>query len=601
MNKDFSEQSGRLVLSGDAQPQKAVIGEKEVTEAYDILLKYRNGKAALDARIIEEEQWWRLRHWQALRGKEKNADVPQPTSAWTFNAVMNKHADLMDVFPEPIFLPRESSDEQSADILSSIVPVILDRCSFENVYSDNSWYKLKHGVSCYGVFWDNGIDNGFGDVRVSQIDILNLAFEPGITDIQKSKNLFIISLCDTEDLKATYPQYADKINPSNAKITAEYVRDDAIDTSGKTAVIDWYYKKRVGGKTILHYCKFVGSTVLYASENDETYRESGFYEHGLYPVVFDVLFPEAGTCYGFGIISVTKDPQLYIDKLDANILKHSYLVSNPRWFIKKDCGVNPDDFLNLKNVLIEVEGDLTEERLRPITIPAFDNAAISAKQLKIDELKETSANRDVNSGGTTGSVTSGTAIAALQEAGNKVSRDIYNGTYRAFKSMCEIIIELIRQFYTEPRAFRIIGENGAYKYVEMDNSALKMQSGDGDLFRKPVFDISVTAQRKNPFSVLSQNETASNLYGMGVFNPENAQAALGMLEMMQFEGRDKVIRYVEQGQTLMNIVEQLQQQLMSMQQALGQFQASSQAISEQGGTPEEQVSAGDVAALRNGV
>ena len=33
MNKDFSEQSGRLVLSGDAQPQKAVIGEKEVTEA----------------------------------------------------------------------------------------------------------------------------------------------------------------------------------------------------------------------------------------------------------------------------------------------------------------------------------------------------------------------------------------------------------------------------------------------------------------------------------------------------------------------------------------------------------------------------------------
>ncbi len=536
------------------------ITKDDIAQAYSTLLKYRDGKAMLDNRIVQEEQWWRLRHWEALRPNDANDPEPQPTSAWTFNAVMNKHADLMDVFPQAVFLPREPSDEKSADVLSSIVPVILERSKFQQVYSDCAWYKLKHGVSCYGVFWDNSFDNGFGDVRISQIDLLNIAFEPGIRDIQDSKNLFIISLCDAEDIKAAYPAQASRISSNDAKITAEYIRDDTVDTSGKCTVIDWYYKKRVGTRTILHYCKFTGESILYSSENDDAYKENGYYEHGKYPIVLDVLFPEAATCYGFGVIAVTKDPQLYIDKLDANILRHTYQLSNPRWFTKKDCGINPDDFLDLKKRLVEVEGDLSDERLRPISIQPFDGNVMSVKQLKIDELKETSANRDVNAGGATGGVTSGTAIAALQEAGNKVSRDINNGTYNAFRNVCEIVIELIRQFYTERRAFRITGQDGKRQFVSFDNSSLTLQNVSSDLFRLPIFDIAICAQRKNPFSILSQNETAANLYNMGIFNPENAHMALGMLEMMEFEGKEKVIDYVSKGQTLMGIIQQLQQQ-----------------------------------------
>ncbi len=584
-----------------AKKQKSLpITEESIRDAFSLFMKYRDGKAMLDRRIIEEEQWWKLRHWEALRGKDFEASQPQPSSAWTFNAVMNKHADLMDVFPEPVFLPREASDEESAKVLSGVVPVILERSKFEKVYSDCAWYKLKHGVSCYGVFWDNSIDNGFGDVRVSQIDMLNIAFEPGICDIQKSKNLFIASMADVEDLKQRYPHLSEKIGYEGAKVTAEYIRDESIDTSHKCAVIDWYYKKNVGGKTILHYCKFSGDAILYASENDERYASTGYYEHGLYPVVFDILFPEAGTCYGFGVVSVTKDPQLYIDKLDANVLKHSYMTSNPRYFYKKGCGIDKEEFLNLKNTLIEVEGDISEERLRQIEVPQFDGAAMNVRQMKIDELKETSANRDVNAGGTGNGVTSGTAIAALQEAGNKVSRDIYNGTYRAFKDVCEIILELIRQFYTEPRAFRIIQSNGAYQYIEQSNENIKPKSNENGLYKKPVFDIKVAAQRKNPFSILSQNETASNLYNMGIFNPENAHMALGMLEMMTFEGKDKVIQYVQQGQTLMNIIQQLQQQNAILQQQAAEMAVHLQTV-ENREREVQNVGTTDIEALRSAI
>lgn len=41
-------------------------------------------------------------------------------------------------------------------------------------------------------------------------------------------------------------------------MTAKYLYDDTIDETGKSLVIDWYYKKRSGGRTVLHYAKLVG-------------------------------------------------------------------------------------------------------------------------------------------------------------------------------------------------------------------------------------------------------------------------------------------------------------------------------------------------------
>lgn len=127
-----------------------------------------------------------------------------------------------------------------------------------------------------------------------------LFWEPGVTDIQKSRNLFIIDLVDEDLLEQQYPDLKGKLK-GNAIDVKQYVYDDTVDTSGKSVVVDWYYKvKSPSGKTLLHYVKFVGDQLLYASENDPSYRERGFYDHGKYPVVLDVMFPEKGTPVGFG-------------------------------------------------------------------------------------------------------------------------------------------------------------------------------------------------------------------------------------------------------------------------------------------------------------
>lgn len=523
---------------------KKIITEKEIKEAAETLNKYKQSKANLENRIVDEEMFWKGRHWEAMRNTE---DKNKPSSAWMFNSIMNKHADAMDSFPEAICRPRDQSDEESAEILTSIIPVVLERNGFEEVYSSNWWYKLKHGFCVYGVFWDNNAENGLGDVLVKKIDALNIFWEPGIRDIQSSRNLFICDLVSVDVLKERYPEI--NINGGEQTQIKQYVHDDSIDTSDKALVVDWYYKK--SGK--LHYCKFCEDNVLYSSENEGI---GSWYDDGEYPIVIDVLYPEEGTVFGFGVISVTKDPQVYIDKLDNLAMDNTYMASKPRYFGKISAGINESEFLDWSKPIVHVEGDINEERLRPITVTPLPSSCLDMLKMKIEELKETSSNRDFSQGGTSGGVTAASAIAVIQEAGNKTSRDMLKTTYRAFSGIAYKIIERMRQFYTEERVFRIVGEDGTNKYVPFNNSTIVEQSlgivEEKELFRKPIFDIEVKAQKQNPYSTLSQNETAMNLYNTGFFAPENAQAALAALKLMSFEGKKEIEDYLIQGQTLQN-------------------------------------------------
>jgi hypothetical protein len=560
--------------------QTPTITDRDVERGIDLLSKYKDGKGNLENRIVNDELWWELRHWEGIgQSKAKRVDKsgkevtstppePKPSSAWLFNTIQNKHADAMDNYPEPVVLPRERSDEQSAKTLSQILPVVQEYNHFEQVYSDNWWEKLKHGTAVYGIFWDPKKDNGLGDIEIRDIDLLKLFWEPGITDIQKSRNLFIVDLVDNDLLDSEYPQLKGKQKGKVVDVK-EYIYDDNVDTSDKSVVVDWYYKvKTPDGRTALHYIKFVGSTLLYASENDPEYRERGFYDHGMYPVVLDVMYPEKGTPIGFGYVAICKDPQLYIDKLSANILENAMMATKKRFFVSDTTAINEQEFLDWNRPLVHVNGPLDDGRIQEIVTQPLSDIYVTVAQMKIEEMKDTAANRDVNSGGTT-NVTAAAAIAALQEAGNKASRDMIAASYRAYTQINTLCVELMRQFYDLSRSFLITGEGSEYQFIDFDNTGLQDQVTGLDtmgnpMFRRPVFDLKIKAQKKNPFSRMEQNERAKELYAMGFFAPENAQASLIALDMMDFEGIQTVKEKVMQGQTLLNMVMQMSQQLAAI-------------------------------------
>ncbi len=548
------------------------ITEKEVKKAAEILQKYKEGKANLESRVVDEELWWEGRHWESIGKKDSGGTVsPKPVSAWLFNAVANKHADAMDNYPEPVVLPRERSDDESAKTLSSVLPVVLERNKYEQTYSNDWWEKLKHGTAPYAVLWDPSAENGLGDICIKDVDILKLFWEPGVTDIQKSRNLFWVELVDEDIMDKAYPQYAGQLSGDAVELK-KYLYNDDVDLSEKIMVVDWYYKVSApDGREVLQYCKFAGGKVLFASENDPQYKDVGWYAHGMYPVVFDVLYPQKGTPTGFGYISICRDPQMYIDQLYADILESLERNMRQRYLMGTNTGINKEQFEDWQTYdIVDCESKLDDSHIREIPKSQLDHTYLDILQLKIEEMKDTASNRDISSGGSAPGVTAAAAIAALQEAGNKVSRDMISSSYRAFTQIATLCIELMRQFYDEARSFRITGDQpGDYSFVEMSNAGIKEQevglTTDGiPMYRKPIFDLKIKAQKRNPFSRMEQNERSKELYGLGFFDPNRAQEAQGALEMMDFEGKDKVVEYVRQGQTLLNMCQQMSQQMDQM-------------------------------------
>jgi hypothetical protein len=567
--------------------QTGPVNKDRIAKGIELLKAYKKGKENLENRIIENEKWYKMRHWDLIRKKEANQD-PEPATAWLFNSLANKHADAMDNYPAPNILPREETDESEAQNLSDIIPLVIEKNEFELTYNDAWWDKLKNGTAAYGIFFNKELENGLGDIDIRSMDLLNLFWEPGKRDIQKGRNFFIVDLVDDDILEEEFPFLKGKLH--NKVITiADYVHDDTIDTTDKSLVVDWYYKKKSGGKWILHLTKFVGENKIWSSEDDELYAENGFYDHGEYPVYFDVLFPEKGSPVGFGYVDVMKNPQMYIDKLDQIIVRNALQSGKKRWFIKDNSTINEQEYADWGKDFVHVAGALNEENIREIQISPLDAFIVQHRQQKIDELKETSGTNDFNRGNSGGGVTAASAIAALQEAGNKLARDMIKGSYRTFTKIVYLCIELDRQFYDEERKFRIEGPNGKPKYISHSNAGIKPQElpkvyedegmipnpemlalgktimmPDPDYepkYRKPVFDIKVKPQKSNPFSRMAQNELAKEMYIGGFFDPMKAEQAIIALELMDFEGKESIVEKISQNQML---IQQMQQMKMTM-------------------------------------
>lgn len=205
--------------------------------------------------------------------------------------------------------------------------------------------------------------------------------------------------------------------------------------------------------------------VLYASENDPALAERGFYDHGKYPFVFDALFMEEDSPAGFGYIDVMKECQTAIDKMNHAMDENVLLSSRQRYVLSDTAGVNEEELTDLSRDIIHVVGRLNDDSFRPLQTAGLQGNSLSYRNSRIEELKEISGNRDMTQGGTAGGVTAASAIAALQEAGSKLSRDMLKSAYRAFAKECYLIIELMRQFYDEERIFRITGKSGESEFV----------------------------------------------------------------------------------------------------------------------------------------
>ena len=587
-----------------------------------VLQKYKAGKQSLERRVIAAENWWKLRNRfeEDKRPGASSAGDFRAVSGWLHNVIVSKHADAMEAYPEPVILPREPDDRAEAELLSAVVPCILEQNAFERTWSDAMWQKLKTGTAAYRVGWDPDKLGGLGDISIERVDLLNLFWEPGIADIQRSKFVFCTHLEDNDELEEEFPQLRGRLR-GNPFTATRFLYDDAVSLDGKSTVVEAYYRRKRAGRTVLHYVKYVGDTVLYSTEEGEedttvgdglcavpqtsrltsgdksahilqstchsetspqtgrgnprppspsspegeakytpyspTPAPDGLYAHGRYPFVLDPLFPVEGSPCGYGFVDLCHNNQTAIDLMRSALIKNTVVGATPRYFQRIDGSVNEEEFADLGRALVHVSGNLGEDSLRQIGFSPLSGVYMDVLNSSIQELRETSGNTETSTGNISSGVTAASAIAALQEASGKGSRDSTRSSYVAYAQIVELCIELIRQFYGLPRSFRIAGRAGAEEYIRFSNAGLcpRPQPFGAAL---PVFDVKVSAQKRNAYSRLSQNELAMELYRMGIFDEGKEQEALGCLRMMEFDGRDELIGRITASMGLREKLDELQ-------------------------------------------
>lgn len=202
--------------------------------------------------------------------------------------------------------------------------------------------------------------------------------------------IFHVELRDNEDLLARYPQLEGKLG-QGADRPQVYVYDDAIDTSKNPP---WW----IGTTSATGFCTMPKSSMARCStprQEDPACAGRGFYDHGQYPFVFDALFSCESMPAGFGYLDVCKEPQMYIDRLNQVILKNAIMASRPRWFVRQDGIVNEEEYADWDRDFVHYTGSGDpEEHIRPIQVKPVSDIFVSILNNKIEELKETSGNRD---------------------------------------------------------------------------------------------------------------------------------------------------------------------------------------------------------------
>ena len=246
--------------------------------------------------------------------------------------------------------------------------------------------------------------------------------------------------------------------------------------------------------------------------------------------------------------------------------------ATPRYWSQGDGSVTEDEFLDLSKPIVHANR-ISEDALRRIEHDTLDGMYVNVLDRTIQELRETSGNTETSTGNIQSGVTAASAIAALQEASGKGSRDSTQAAYRAYQLIVYMCIELIRQFYNLPRQFRIVGEYGAMEFHSYSNAGIQPQHQGNDFgedmgYRVPVFDIKVSAQKRNVYTKVSQNELALQFFKMGFFNPQMVDQTLMCLDMMEFDGKDDIMQKVSNNGTMFQKLLQYMQLALTFAQAM---------------------------------
>ena len=455
-----------------------------------LFAKYRHVRNRYDNDWMDDYKFFRGRQWSEQRPSYRHSEVINIV----FQTIQSQVPILTDARPKFEYVPEEPSDREFAEFMNEITT--------SDWQSGNWLYKLTevlydghiYGTGLSYLKWDQEKRDGRGAIDYSTEEIFFAYPDPDSENVNdKSKGFMRAEPMTLADIKHKWPERGkfvtsdvdDLLDASKSDLEPLKFRDPTgsksiIESSAanvhpldekKALVIEAYVQdweieevevtEDDGSKAFEQRLRYPnGRRVVYAGK---VVLEDGPnpYDDGKYPWQRWTNYVLPREFWGESEISQIKGPQKIFNKIYSFVLDAMTMTGNPIWIIDHDSGIDPDKLTNTPGLVVEKNPGTEARRAEGTQLQPYILQTLDRVKEYIDQI---AGAQDITRGIPTGGVTAAAAIADLQNAAQTRIRQKARNLDAYLQDLGSQYASRVMQFYTAPRTFNYVGDDGVTKY-----------------------------------------------------------------------------------------------------------------------------------------
>ena len=463
-----------------AKVKEKLSKEDAVQKFYDWFDADRNAKATIQEELEECYKIYNGSHWdlkdpigRPLRSAAQKANHPNTVENFTFSLVEGLVAEFCEDV-DLIDYPVEPGDDDAANVFTELKKYIMYKNKIKPQREDYVRNFFLYGTAIWHIYWDplwkggKGPNRWVGDIR--WVSAHPQAIYPDLRcrkSIEEGTRIHKAVYRTREYVEEKYGVEVEADTTTELYIIGDETERMPDSDNEEVLLVETWYK---GKPKILDKDEkdegYGMHVVWWAGENNPTYLAHANYvyyepeEDVMFPFSFRQRYPRENSVWGYGEAHFLKSPQIVLNKTTELILEGHMHYSMGQTFYKPGA-ITPrqEAFLKKFGTMPGMYFPVTNlDDVKRIHGKGVD-ASLPAEATRVQRTMESIIGRhDISQGRTPGSVVAFRALDLLAARARIRLRSAENALMSAYEDCGNYINNLITQFYTEERAYRILGD-----------------------------------------------------------------------------------------------------------------------------------------------
>jgi hypothetical protein len=442
----------------------------------------RQAKMAIQEEFEECYKIYKGAHWELkdplgmpLRTREQMQNRPNTVENVIFSLIEGMVAEFAEDF-DLIDKPVEQGDDDAALIMTDLKKYILYKNRIATQRENYMRNFFLYGTGILHPIWDprwkggRGPNYWEGEIRVQSLHPQSVFPDARCrSDIEEGQRVHKAFYRTVEYVKEKFgvDVSADSTSSMYSLAEEEDYRINPGDDEEVILVETWYKgyplivdkddpKQKGYGMHVVWWCGETSPTYLH----HENYVYYDAEEDCKFPFILRARYPRENSVWGFGETHFLKSPQIALNKTSELILEaHMHFALGQTFYKPGAISKLQEKFLRrygtLPNMYFAVNNIDQIKRIHGRGV----DPALSQETMRLQRVMEGIIGRhDISQGRTPGSVVAFRALDLLAARARIRLRSAETAIITAYEDVGNYMNHLITKFYTEKRAYRILGE-----------------------------------------------------------------------------------------------------------------------------------------------